>query len=290
MALAVDLRPSAAIARRQMVDRIMGAALCACAIAALTPLVLVIGFILVNGATAINLDLLTKLPKPVGEAGGGMANAFLGTAILIGIASAIGVPVGVLAGIFLSEFGQNRFGDALRFLTDVLTGVPSIVVGIVAYTLIVLPMQGFSAFSGGVALAFIVIPVVTRTTEEALKRVPQSLREAALGLGAHEWRTIWSVVVPAALGGIVTGVMLVIARISGETAPLLFTAFGSRFWQDGLLKPIAAVPLQVFQYAVAPYKDWHDQAWAAAFVLMLLILSLNVGVRVITKSGFKRVR
>lgn len=290
MASAIELRPTASIARRQMVDRLMGAILCLCAFLALAPLVLVIGFILVNGGSAINLDLLTKLPRPVGELGGGMANAFAGTGILILIAVIISVPIGVLAGIFLSEFGHNRFAGALRFLTDVLTGVPSIVIGIVAYSLIVLPMHGFSAFSGGVALAFIMIPVVTRTTEESLKRVPQSLREAALGLGAHEWRTIVSIVLPAGLGGIVTGVMLGVARISGETAPLLFTAFGSRFWQDGLFKPVAAVPLQVFQYAVAPYKDWHDQAWAAALVLMVLILGLNVGVRVATKSGFRRIR
>lgn len=290
MAAAVELRPSASIARRQLVDRCMGAVLLLCALLALAPLVLVIGFILVNGIQSVNLRLITNLPKPVGETGGGMANAFVGTAVLIVIASVIGVPIGVLAGIYLSEFGHNRFAGALRFLTDVLTGVPSIIIGIVAYSLIVLPMHTFSAFSGGVALAFIMIPVVTRTTEEALKRVPASLREAALGLGAHEWRTILSIVLPAGLGGIVTGVMLAVARISGETAPLLFTAFGSRFWQDGLFKPIAAVPLQVFQYAVAPYKDWHDQAWAAAFLLMVLILGLNIGIRVVTRTGFQRIR
>lgn len=290
MAAAIDLRANANVARRQAVDRAMGAVLCLCGLLALTPLVLVVGFILANGAKAINLNLLTQLPKPVGEVGGGMANAFLGTAILIVLACAMAVPVGVLAGIFLSEFGQNAFGSGLRFLIDVLTGVPSIVIGIVAYTLLVVPLHSFSALSGGVALAFIMVPVVTRTTEEALRRVPQSLREASLGLGVHEWRTTFAIVVPTGLGGIVTGVMLAIARISGETAPLLFTAFGSRFWQDGLMQPIAAVPLQVFQYAVAPYDDWHSQAWAAAFILMLLILALNIGVRVVTKSGFQRIR
>ena len=273
-----------------MVDHTMGALLCLCAMVALTPLVLIIWFILGNGLAGINLDLITQLPKPVGEAGGGMANAFLGTLTLIVLASLMGVPVGMLAGIFLSEMGNNRLAGVLRFLTDVLTGVPSIIVGIVAYTLVVVPMHSFSALAGGVALAFIMIPVVTRTTEEALRRVPQSLREAAWGLGAAEWRTILFVVIPSGAGGIVTGVMLAVARISGETAPLLFTAFGSRFWPDGLTRPIAAAPLQIFQYAVAPYKDWHDQAWAAACILMLLVLGLNVGVRVITRSGFQRIR
>ncbi|HVA24994.1 MAG TPA: phosphate ABC transporter permease PstA [Chloroflexota bacterium] len=284
------LRPTADIVRRQVVDRTMGALLCLSAIVALTPLALVIGYVLANGLAGINLDLLTKLPKPVGELGGGMANAFLGTLIVILLASIMGVPIGMLAGIFLSEMGNNHFASVLRFLTDVLTGVPSIVIGIVAYTLIVVPMHSFSALAGGVALALIMIPVVTRTTEEALRRVPQSLREASLGLGVLEWKTTLFVVVPSGIGGIVTGIMLAVARISGETAPLLFTAFGSRFWPDGLNKPIAAAPLQIFQYAVAPYKDWHSQAWAAAFLLMLLILGLNIGVRVVTRTGFQRIR
>ncbi|MBV9119100.1 MAG: phosphate ABC transporter permease PstA [Chloroflexi bacterium] len=284
------LRTTPIVARRQFVDRLMGALLSLGTLIALTPLVLVIGFILANGIAGLNITLLTQLPKPVGELGGGMANAFVGTAILIVIASLIGIPVGVLAGVFLSEFGNNRFASVLRFLTDVLTGVPSIVIGIVAYTVIVVPLHSFSAFSGGFALALIMIPVVTRTTEEALKRVPQALREASFGLGVTEWKTVLFIVIPSGLGGIVTGAMLAIARISGETAPLLFTAFGSRFWQDGLGKPIAALPLQIFQYAVAPYKDWHNQAWAAAFILMVLILGLNVGIRVVTRSGFQRVR
>jgi phosphate transport system permease protein len=290
MAATIDPRASSAVARRQLVDRLMGAVLCLCALMAITPLVLVVAFILANGAKAMRLELLTQLPKPVGEVGGGMANAFLGTAILIALASAMAMPIGILAGVFLSEFGNNAFAAALRFLTDILTGVPSIVTGIVAYTLLVVPLHSFSALSGGVALAFIMVPVVTRTTEEALRRVPHSLREASLGLGVHEWRTTLAIVIPTGLGGVVTGVMLAVARISGETAPLLFTAFGSRFWPNGLMQPIAAVPLQVFQYAVAPYSDWHSQAWAAAFILMLLILALNIGVRVVTKSGFQRVR
>jgi len=287
---AIVLQTTPKMAQRQFVDRVMGALLSLATLIALAPLVLVIAFILGNGAAGINLDLLTQLPKPVGELGGGLANAFVGTAILIALAVLMGVPVGILAGVYLSEFGHSRFASLLRFLTDVLTGVPSIVIGIVAYSAIVLPMHSFSAVSGGFALALIMVPVVTRTTEEALKRVPQALREAALGLGVAEWKSILFVVIPSGMGGIVTGVMLAVARISGETAPLLFTAFGSRFWQDGLNKPIAALPLQIFQYAVAPYKDWHNQAWAAAFMLMLLILGLNVCVRVLTRSGFQRVR
>ncbi len=283
-------RRTATLTRRLLVDRLMGALFSAATVIAVAPLVLVVAYIAAQGAHALTLDLITKLPKPVGEPGGGMANAFVGSAILVGIASAIALPVGILAGIYLSEFGRNRFGDTLRFLADVLTGVPSIVVGIVAYTLVVIPLRSFSALSGGVALSIIMIPTVTRTTEEALKRVPPTIREASLALGVHEWKTILRVVIPTGLSGIITGVMLGIARISGETAPLLFTAFGSSFWGQGLLKPIAAVPLQIFQYAIAPYKDWHDQAWAAALLLMLLVLGLNVGIRAVTRTGFQTAR
>lgn len=290
MARILVLRPTANLTRRQMANRLMGALFCLATVLAVAPLLLVVGYILVNGAQGLSLNLITHLPAPAGELGGGMANAFVGTGILIGIASLIALPVGILAGVYLSEFGHNRFGDVLRFLTDVMTGVPSIVVGIVAYTLVVVPMHSFSALSGGVALSIIMIPTITRTTEEALKRVPASIREASLALGIHEWKTIVRVVIPAGLGGIVTGVMLGVARISGETAPLLFTAFGSQFWQQGLLKPLAAVPLQIFQYAIAPYKDWHQQAWAAALLLMLLVLGLNLGVRLATRTGFQSIR
>jgi phosphate transport system permease protein len=273
--------------RRRLIDRFMASLFCLAAGVTLAPLALVAGYIAANGLSGLSLDLLTRLPAPVGETGGGMANAFLGTVTLIGIASVLALPAGILAGIYLAEFGHSGFGDLLRFLTDVLTGVPSIVVGIVAYALIVVPMRSFSALSGGVALAILMIPTVTRTTEEALKRVPASVREASLALGVHEWKTVLFVVLPAGLGGIVTGVMLGVARISGETAPLLFTAFGSRFWQDGLTKPIAATPLQIYEYAVSPYKDWHRQAWAAALLLMLFVLALNLGVRAATRSGWK---
>lgn len=276
--------------RRLVMDRLMATLFSLATVVAVAPLVLVVAYILVNGAQGLSLDLITKLPAPVGEPGGGMANAFVGSFILVAIASAIALPVGILAGVYLSEFGRGRFADLLRFLTDVLTGVPSIVVGIVAYTFLVIPLRSFSALSGGVALSIIMMPTITRTTEEALTRVPATLREASLALGVHEWKTVLRVVVPTGLGGIVTGVMLGIARVSGETAPLLFTAFGSSYWGEGPLKPIAAVPLQIFQYAIAPYKDWHDQAWAAALLLMLFVLVLNVGIRVITRTGFQTVR
>lgn len=276
--------------RRVIVDRAMAALFLAATVIAVTPLVLVVAYIVANGIHGMDLDLITKLPGPVGEPGGGMANAFVGSAVLVGIACAISLPVGILAGVYLSEFGKNRFGDTIRFLADVLTGVPSIVIGIVAYSLLVIPLRSFSAISGGVALSIIMIPTVTRTTEEALTRVPLSIREAALALGVHEWKTVLRVVIPTGLGGIITGIMLGIARVSGETAPLLFTAFGSSFWGEGLLKPIAAVPLQIFQYAISPYKDWHEQAWAAAFLLMLFVLGLNISVRVITRTGFQTVR
>jgi len=278
------------IVRRQVFNRVMGALFCLATLLALAPLVLIIGYTLVNGIEGLSLSLITQLPKPVGELGGGMANAFVGTGVLLLIASLIGLPVGILAGVYLAEFGRNPFGDVLRFLTDVLTGVPSIVIGLVAYTMLVIPLHSFSAVAGGVALSIIMIPTVTRTTEEALRRVPVSLREASLALGVHEWKGILRIALPTGLGGIVTGAFLAIARISGETAPLLFTAFGSRFWQDGLFKPIAALPLQIFRYAVAPYQDWHNQAWAAALVLMVLVLGLNIGVRIATGSGFQKVR
>ena len=287
---ALAVRPALALGRRRVVDRAMSVLFVAATVAAVTPLLLVVGYIAVQGAHGLSIALVTQLPAPVGEPGGGMGNAFVGSAILIAVASAIALPVGILSGVYLSEFGGGRFGDVLRFFTDVLTGVPSIVVGIVAYTILVVPLRSFSALSGGFALSIIMIPTVARTTEEALKRVPLTIREASLALGVHEWTTILGVVIPTGLAGIVTGAMLGIARISGETAPLLFTAFGSAFWQQGLLKPIAAVPLQIFQYAISPYTDWHEQAWAAALILMLLVLGLNVAIRAVTRTGFRTVR
>lgn len=245
----------------------------------------VLGYVLIQGGSALNPEFFTHLPKPVGEPGGGMGNAIVGTLILLGLASVMGVPVGVGAGIYLAEFGSGRLGTAVRFVTDVLTGIPSITIGIFAYTIVVLPMRGFSTLAGAIALAIIMIPTVTRATEEMLKLVPGSLREASLALGIPMWKTVLRVVVPAAMGGIITGVMLAVARAGGETAPLLFTAFGNRFWSFGLDRPIAALPLQVYTYAVSPYDDWRAQAWAGAFVLVAMVLVISLLARLFTRGA-----
>lgn len=270
--------------RRRWINRIAQTGAVLCTMAVLLPLVLIFAYLISKGVTAINLDFFTQLPKPVGQAGGGMANAIVGTMILIGLACVFGLPIGVLAGVYLAEYGHNRFGWLVRFGADVLTGVPSIVVGIYAYTLIVRPMHTFSAYAGGFALGVIMLPIVTRTTEEMVKLVPGSLREAALALGVPTWRaTIW-VVMRTARGGIVTGIMLAVARISGETAPLLFTAFGNQFWHHGLDGPISSLPVQIYTYAIAPFDDWHRQAWAGALVLLVLILLTSAAVRLATRG------
>jgi phosphate transport system permease protein len=226
----------------------------------------------------------------VGEAGGGMANEMVGTLILIGLACSLGLPVGILGGVYLAEFGNNKFGWTVRFAADVLSGVPSIVIGIFAYTLIVLPMRSFSAYAGGFALGVMMIPVVTRTTEEIVRLVPHALREAALALGVPRWRTTLKVVMRTARGGVITGVMLAICRIAGETAPLLFTAFGNRFWHQGLDQPIASLTVQIFTYAISPFADWQRQAWAGALVLLGMILLTSVAVRFMTRGRFVAVR
>lgn len=260
-------------------------ALCALAAAiAVLVLLAVLGYVFANGLRALNLEFLTQLPRPVGEPGGGMANAIVGTFIIVGIATLLSVPAGILAGVYLAEFGNNRFADLVRFLADVLTGIPSIVVGILAYALVVVPMQRFSALAGGVALAVLMLPTVVRATEEMLRLVPGSLREASLALGAPRWRTIVAVVLPTASGGLLTGAMLAVARAAGETAPLLFTAFGNIFWNTSLVDPMAAIPLQVYQYAISPYDSWHAQAWAGAFVLVALVLVMNAVVRLLGRS------
>ena len=270
--------------RRRWINRIAQTGAVLCTMAVLLPLVLIFAYLISKGVTAINLDFFTQLPKPVGQAGGGMANAIVGTMILIGLACVFGLPIGVLAGVYLAEYGHNRFGWLVRFGADVLTGVPSIVVGIYAYTLIVRPMHTFSAYAGGFALGVIMLPIVTRTTEEMVKLVPGSLREAALALGVPTWRaTIW-VVMRTARGGIVTGIMLAVACISGETAPLLFTAFGNQFWHHGLDGPISSLPVQIYTYAIAPFDDWHRQAWAGALVLLVLILLTSAAVRLATRG------
>ena len=262
----------------------------ACTAAVLLPLALIIGYLITKGITSVNLDFFTQLPKPVGETGGGMANAVVGTLVLIALACALGLPIGIGTGVFLAEYGHTRLAPLVRFCADVLNGVPSIVIGIYAYTLIVLPTKTFSAYAGGVALGVIMLPIVARTTEEMLRLVPSNLREAALALGVPSWRTTLRVVIRTARGGIITGVMLAIARVAGETAPLLFTAFGNQFWHQGLGGPISSLPVQIYTYAISPFDDWHRQAWAGALVLLTLIGLTSLSVRLLTRGRFRTVR
>ncbi len=258
-----------------------------CALTAVSVLFFILGYLAWHGAASINWDFFTKLPKPVGETGGGMANAILGSAKLLLLASLIGVPIGCLGGVYLAEFGGRTFSFLVRYTTDLLNGVPSIVIGIFAYTMVVLPMRHFSTFAGGVALGIMMIPIAVRSTEEFLRSVPRELREAAMALGASKWKTIVTVVIPAALSGIVTGIMLDLARVAGETAPLLFTAFSNRFWSPGWNQPTASLPVMIFTYAIAPYDDWHRQAWAAGLVLLALILLTNILARAILSRGIR---
>ena len=272
--------PRAAL-RRRLVDRAMTGLSFAAVLLALVPLASVLGYVVAQGITALNWAFFTQLPKPVGETGGGMANAIAGTLTLIGLASCIGLPVGILGGVYLAELGNGRLGGWIRFTADVLTGVPSIVVGIFVYTLLVVPMKRFSALAGGATLGIMMTPLVMRTTEELVRLVPATLREAALALGVP-WRvTTLRVVLRTATVGVVTGVMLAVARISGETAPLLFTAFNNQYWQSRLDQPIASLTVQLYNYAIAPYDDWHRQAWAAALVLMTMVLVLNITARLV---------
>ena len=265
--------------RRKIISRI-AEVLCALAVVlALIPLVMVLFYVLTQGASALNLAFFTQMPKPVGEAGGGMANAIVGTLILIGLAALIAVPVGMICGIHLSEYGGSKFSSLVRFAADVLNGVPSIVIGIFAYGLVVLPFKRFSAIAGGVALGFLMIPIVVRTTEELLRLVPGGLREGALALGATRSRAVFGVIVPAALPGILTGILVALARVAGETAPLLFTSFNNRFWSTNVAQPMASLTVQVFTYAISPYDDWHRQAWAGAFLLVMIILTLSIAAR-----------
>jgi phosphate transport system permease protein len=246
---------------------------------AIMVLVLILGYTLMHGAPALNLDFFTQGSTPVGVEGGGMRNEIIGTLILVALGSLFALPVGLLAGIFLAEFASPRMAASVRFAADILAGVPSIVVGVFAYAIVVRPMLHYSAFAAGVALAIIMIPIVARTTEESLRLVPNSMREAALALGITRWRAVLSVIVPGALTGVVTGIMLAVARIAGETAPLIFTALGSFWGFRGLLRPVGALPLQIYNYALSPYADWQRQAWAAAFVLMMLVLVISILVR-----------
>lgn len=281
----VHARPSAA---RRLRGRCFEALCLACAVTATGVLLAIFLYLAHKGLGAIDLDFFTQTPKPVGEAGGGVANAITGTLLIVAIAAAIAVPFGIAAGTYLAEFGRGRFADLVRLVTDVLTGVPSIVVGILAYELVVLRMGRFSAFAGGVALAALMLPPIVRTTEEILRMAPREQTEAALALGAPRSRTVLGIVYPSVAGGLVTGIMLALARASGETAPLLFTAFGNTFWNLAPDQPTAALPLQIYQYAISPYADWQRQAWAAAFVLVLLVLVINAAARTLTRTRDER--
>jgi len=268
--------------RRVLSNLIVG--LCGLAVVlALIPLTLIFIYVIKQGFSSLNWDFFTKMPKPVGEPGGGMANAMLGTLFLIGLASVVAIPVGMIAGVYLSEYRGSRFASLVRFTADVLNGVPSIVIGIFAYGLAVLPVHRFSALAGGLALAFMMIPIITRTTEELLNLVPSTLREGALALGATRARAAFGVMVPAALPGIMTGILVALARIAGETAPLLFTSFNNRFFTTRLDQPIASLTVQVYTYAISPYDDWHRQAWAGALVLVSFVFVFSVLARIVTR-------
>jgi len=271
--------------RRRITDHVMTGVAVLTVILVLVPLFAIFAYLVYRGIGSINWAFLTQTPKPVGEAGGGMANAIVGSGFILALASILGVPVGVGAGIYLAEYGRNRFGDVIRFTADVLNGVPSIVIGIVAYAIVVLTQKHFSALAGGVALAIMMIPTITRTTEEMLLLVPQALREAAYGLGIPRWRTTLSITLRTATSGVITGIMLAFARVAGETAPLLFTAFGNQFWNLKVNEPTAALPLQIFSYAISPYDEWHRQAWAGALVLIILIVTAVAAVRFAVRRG-----
>lgn len=267
-------------ARRKKVNALMFALTAVCAAIASGTLLAILGYIAWQGASAISWDFVTNLPKPLGEQGGGIANSIVGSAKVVGLAGLLAVPVGILGGVYLAEYGRGKYAFAVRYAADVMNGVPSIVIGLFAYALIVQPMKRFSALSGSVALAFIMVPIVLRNTEEFLRLVPGTIREAALALGVPRWKVTLFVILPTAGRGILTGALLALARVAGETAPLIFTAFGNRFWDNGWLNPIATLPHTIFTYAISPYEDWHNQAWAAALILMIFVLLVNVAARV----------
>ncbi|HEX8089604.1 MAG TPA: phosphate ABC transporter permease PstA [Blastocatellia bacterium] len=270
--------------RRKTIDQVMTALTGLCALFAVGALVVILGYIFAGGIRALSFSFLVNTPKPIGEPGSGIANAIIGSLIMIGLGSVMGLPIGILAGVYLAEFGTNKVGNGLRFLIDTLTGVPSIVVGVFVWTIMVHPMGHFSALAGGVALAIMMMPIVARTTEEMVRLVPQSLREAALALGAPRWRVIIGVVLRTAASGVATGAMLAIARIAGETAPLLFTALGLNYLSTDIFQPMASLTFQIYYYAGSPYEEWHDMAWAATLVLVAMILTLNIVVRILTRN------
>ncbi len=273
--------------RKKITSSIMMSLTFIAALAAIIPLIFIFYYTISKGVTYFNFNFFVAMPKPVGESGGGMANAIMGTLILIGLGGAIGIPIGILSGTYLAEFGNNKFGFLVRFMTDVLSGVPSIVVGVVAYTMIVIPMKHFSALAGGIALGILVIPTITRTTEEMIRLVPSSLREAGLALGLPKWKTTIAIVLRTAWKGIATGVLLGLSRAAGETAPLLFTALGNRFWSTNIGQPMASLTVYIYDYAKSPFEDWNQQAWTAALVLILLISILSLLFRIITRSKYK---
>ncbi len=272
------------LARRKLVNTAMTVITGLCALFAVASLFLILGYIFWGGVRGLSLSFLVNSPKPVGEPGSGIANAIVGSVILITLGSMVGMPVGILAGIYLSEFGSNKFGLLLRFLIDTLTGTPSIIVGVFVWTVMVHPMGHFSALSGGVALGIMMMPIVARTTEEMIRLVPHSLREAGLALGAPRWRVTLGVVLRTAASGVATGAMLAVARIAGETAPLLFTALGLNYLSTNLLQPMASLTFQIYYYAQSPYEEWHDMAWAATLVLVTMILVLNIAVKILTRN------
>ncbi len=272
-------------ARRRKIVSAIAEALCAVAvILALLPLAMILFYVIKQGFTSLNWAFFTHMPKPVGEPGGGMANAIVGTLILIGLAATLAVPVGCICGIHLAEYPDTRFASVVRFAADVLNGVPSIVVGIFAFGLVVLPVKRFSAIAGGVALGMLMIPVVVRTTEELLRLVPTGLKEAALALGATRARAVFTVIVPAALPGILTGILVATARVAGETAPLLFTSFNNAYFSTNVAQPMASLTVQVYTYANSAYDDWHRQAWAGAFLLVMIILTLSIIARLAVRG------
>ena len=273
--------------RRKTTNVVMLSVAFISAILTILPLVLVFYYTIAKGITHLNIDFFTKLPTPVDVPGGGMVNAIVGTLILIGIGGAIGIPIGIFAGTYLAESGKSKFATIVRFLSDVLSGIPSIVVGVVAWTLVVVPMKSFSALAGGIALAILMIPTITRTTEEMIKLVPHSYREAGLALGIPKWKTTLMIVLKTASKGIATGVLLGLARAAGETAPLLFTALGNRFWSTNIFQPIASLTVYIYEYAKSPFESWNEQAWTAALVLILLISLFSLMFRIITRSKYK---
>lgn len=272
--------------KRKIINTIMLSLCIIAATLAVVPLIYIFFYTAGAGLTSLDINFFTALPKPFGEEGGGMVNAIVGTLILVGLGGLFGIPIGILTGIYVSEYSGSLMSNVVKFITDVLSGIPSIVIGIFAYGLIVLPMQRFSALAGGFALGILMIPTVTRITEEMLKLVPHTLREASLDLGISRWKTTLKITLRTATSGIITGILLAIARPAGETAPLLFTSFGNSFWSTSLDQPMASIPVQIFNYAISPYDEWHRKAWAGAFVLISIVFLVNLIVRLVTRNKY----